>query len=372
MYFLDNSFIQLLPAFVIVYWTVGARLRNWVLLAASIGWLAVFSLPTLAALGGLSLALVYPAARVTRELVERGRAAAARRCAWAAVVLLLALTTFLRLQGFLGRELGFAIPGDVTPWLQWLGYSYFLLKGIHVLLGTMRGTVGAAGPFDVVQYMLFIPTLSSGPLYRLDDFVGQLHAPKRLDWDLVHDGVFRVVRGMGKKVVAVPVLQHFLYAAQARGHVGLPFAYALTYVVLYTDFSGYCDIGIAVGRLLGFTVPENFKSPFTATTLTQFWRNWHATLSDWLRENVFIPLGGMRATGLRQDGLVVASMLVIGLWHGFSLRFIGWGAYHGVMLVFENWLHVKPLRQHRTPRLRLWARYALVQAVIAIGMFAFL
>jgi alginate O-acetyltransferase complex protein AlgI len=372
VYFLEDRFIELVPLFLLVYWSVGARLRNWVLLAGNIAWLALFSLPTLAALGGLAVVLVHPAARVTRSLVDRGRTTAARRTAWIAVALLLVIASALRLRGLIGRELGLSIPDDVLPWLQWLGFSYFLLKGIHVLLGTARGTVGPAGPIDVLQYMLFLPTLSSGPLYRLDEFVAQLHAPKRVDWDLLHDGIFRAVRGMAKKVIAVPFLKHFFYAFQARGTVGLPAVYVVTYVILYTDFSGYCDIGIAVGRLLGFTVPENFKSPFTATTLTQFWRNWHATLGDWLRENVFIPLGGLRATGARQAITVMASMLVIGVWHGFSPVFIGWGAYHGAMMLLENWLDVKPLRAHRTPRWRLWARYALVQAVIIGGMFAFL
>src|SRR6185436_11986149 len=123
---------------------------------------------------------------------------------------------------------------------------------------------------------------------------------------------------------------------------------------------GYSDIAIGIGRLFGFDVPENFKHVFTATTLTQFWRNWHASLGDWLRENLFIPMGGIRAVGLRLSAIVMFSMLLCGAWHDFQWRFIGWGAYQGLLLLVENWLGVKPLNAYRTPWPKRWLRYALV------------
>src|SRR5262249_17570373 len=145
-----------------------------------------------------------------------------------------------------------------------------------------------------------------------------------------------------------------------------------TYAMLFLDFSGYSDVAIGIGRLFRFEVPENFKHVFTATTLTQFWRNWHATLGDWLRETVFIPLGGIRARGWQLSAIVVVSMLLVGLWRGYRWIFVAWGVFHGVALLLENRLGVKPLRAHRTPWWQLGLRYALVQAVVVAGMFAFI
>jgi alginate O-acetyltransferase complex protein AlgI len=106
--------------------------------------------------------------------------------------------------------------------------------------------------------------------------------------------------------------------------------------------------------------------------LTQFWRNWHVTLGDWLRENVFIPLGGVRAKGWQLAAIVVFSMLIVGVWHGFRGIFVVWGLYHGAMLLLEHRLGVRPLHSHRTPWWRLGLRYAIVQAIVIGGMFMFI
>jgi alginate O-acetyltransferase complex protein AlgI len=255
---------------------------------------------------------------------------------------------------------------------HWIGFSYFLLKGIHVMFAAARTIVPAPSPLVLLHYVLFLPTLTSGPLYRLDVFEQQLVAPKSLTWDHVQDGLIRILHGMAKKVIAVPFLTSWALDFHAGGVAKQPLAFVLTYVMLFFDFSGYSDIAIGIGRLLGFTVPENFKSPFTSTTLTQFWRNWHATLGDWLRENIFIPLGGARAKGWHLYAVVVFSMFIVGIWHGFHWMFVVWGFYHGTMLLLESKLGVRPLHAHRTPKWKLWLRYAIVQAIIVGGMFIFI
>jgi Pyruvate/2-oxoacid:ferredoxin oxidoreductase gamma subunit len=156
--------------------------------------------------------------------------------------------------------------------------------------------------------------------------------------------------------------------------VAAAFMYPLlqSLAVVYTGNHYVVDIAIGFGRLLGFRVPENFKHPFTATTLTQFWPNWHVTLTDWQRENVFLPLGGMRARGWRLWAIVLGAMLIVGVWHAFTPIFILWGLYHGTLLLVEHWLGIKPLHSHRTARWRLWLRYGLVQVAVMGGMFAFI
>jgi alginate O-acetyltransferase complex protein AlgI len=369
MYFLDPRFLGLVSVLVAVYW-LSARWQRPVLLAANLGWLCWFSPATLLSLSAIALGLVGPVASLAARSRAAGDAVRANRIGWAGVALLIAVAIALRGHAFLPDVvLSATVLGD--PILHWIGFSYFLLKCIHVMRASARGIVAPPTAPELLHYALFLPTLTSGPLYRLDTFVAQLDAPKQLTWDAVHDGLLRCLRGVAKKVVVVRALGAVVADLHARALAWQPATFVALYVMLYFDFSGYTDIAIGFGRLLGFEVPENFKHPFTSTTLTQFWRNWHATLGDWLRENVFIPLGGLRAEGVRLSAIVLGNMLVVGLWHGWSLVFLAWGAYHGTLLLVENWLGVKPLRPHRTPRWRLWLRYGLIQAAAAGGMFAF-
>jgi D-alanyl-lipoteichoic acid acyltransferase DltB (MBOAT superfamily) len=370
MFFLDERFLAFIPILVCAYWLAGRALRDWVLLAGNAAWLALFSPSTLFALVLATCAIVYPASQLAEPRAGRTRAQT-RAAAWWGICALIVGISWIRL----GQHLGPLDPASSTAgewFLQCIGISYFLLKAIHVLVATSSGIVPAPSLIELLHYVLFLPTLTSGPIYRLDTFNAQRAAPRKLTWDHVHEGLLRIALGMGKKVVVVPYLTKIVVALHARGSIWEPPAFVVLYVMLFIDFSGYSDIAIGTGRLLGFDVPENFKKPFTSTTLTQFWRNWHATLGDWVRENLFIPLGGVRARGVRLSAIVVGCMVIVGLWHSYSATFLLWGAYHGTLLLVENWLGVKPLRPHQTPRWRLWLRYAVIQALVIGGMFAFI
>lgn len=370
MYFLDYRFLAFVPLLFVAYWLAGQRLRNGVLFAGNLAWLVYFTPATLVALAALTAGAIYPLSVIASRAHGRGDVRSARIAAWSGVGVLTVVATFLRLRAFL-PELTLSEIGLTDALLHWLGFSYFLLKGIHVLFATSRGILPAPSLWELLHYVLFVPTLTSGPIYRLDEFTQQLAAPKSLTWDDLHDGLLRILIGMGKKVVVVPFLISFAANLHAGGIAKQPVAYVATYAMLFLDFSAYSDIAIGLGRLFGFAVPENFKSPFTATTLTQFWRNWHATLGDWLRENIFIPMGGARAKGWHMAGIVVFSMVFVGVWHGFHWMFFAWGLYHGTALLVENRLRIRPLHAHRTPRWRMWLRYAIVQAVVVGGMFIF-
>ena len=370
MYFLDERFLAVMPIAIAVYWASGSA-RNAVLLVVNVVWLALFSPPTLVALGALTVAVIYPVSQIASRLRATDEPRA-RRIGIAGTVVLIAVATTLRLRTyFLPDETLSSLPLG-TELLQWIGFSYFVLKGIHVMLASSRGIISSTTPTTLLQYMLFLPTLTSGPLYRLDDFTKQLEAPKSLGWEGLHRGLGRILLGMAKKVIAVPILAAVLGAARARGVIWQPASFVAIYVMLFLDFSGYSDIAVGTGLLFGFQVPENFKNPFTSTTLTQFWRNWHASLGDWVRENVFIPFGGVRAKGWKLAAIVVGSMVIVGLWHGYAVVFVSWGLYHGIALLVENRLDIKPLRRHNTPRWRLWLRYAAIQIAVIAGMFAFL
>jgi D-alanyl-lipoteichoic acid acyltransferase DltB (MBOAT superfamily) len=370
MYFLDSRFLVLVPVFILLYWASGS-LRSYVLLAVNIGWICVFSPATLLSLSGMVLLVVKPVVHAAARARAEGREDRADTIGWTGVITLVVIATVLRLPSYFLPDVALSATVLGDPVLHWVGFSYFLLKCIHVMRASARGLVPPPSALQLLHYVLFLPTLTSGPIYRVDTFVTQLDAPKELTWTGAHDGLIRCMIGIGKKVVVVPVLSAVLVPLHARGLEWQPVVFVALYVMLYFDFSGYTDIAIGLGQLLGFQVPENFKKPFTSTTLTQFWRNWHATLGDWIRENVFIPLGGMRAEGMRLSAIVLGSMVLVGIWHRYTLVFLGWGAYHGALLLIEHWLGVKPLRAYRTPWWRLWLRYGFIQAAAIGGMFAF-
>jgi D-alanyl-lipoteichoic acid acyltransferase DltB (MBOAT superfamily) len=371
MYFLDHRFLVCIPIVVGLYWLSGNRLRNWVLLAANAAWLGVFSPATLITLAVLTVAIVYPATWIVAGARDREPASRRRWLVASGIGALILVISWARIgphipaidpaNSYIGEQL-----------LHCIGVSYFLLKAVHAIIATASGVMTPPSLLALLQYVLFLPTVTSGPIYRLDVFTTQRETPKRLTWDHIHDGVLRVTLGIGKKIVAVPYLKDLFDSLHARELAYQPAAFVALYALLFVDFSGYSDIAIGLGRLLGFDVPENFKKPFSSTTLTQFWRNWHASLGDWLRENVFIPLGGIRAKGPKLAIIVVACMLLVGIWHAYSAVFLLWGLYHGVLLLIEHRLGLSPLRRHQTPWWRMALRFALIQAAVIGGMFAFL
>ena len=146
----------------------------------------------------------------------------------------------------------------------------------------------------------------------------------------------------------------------------------LLYLYFYYDFAGYSDIAIGFGHLLGIHVPENFRRPFLATSITEFWRNWHITLVDWFRDQVFIPLGGMSAGRLRSGVLALLIMVLCGLWHGMTYSFLLWGTWHGTILFAEAVSGSKPVPPSRRHGWNYWLRVFWTNARVAIASVLFL
>jgi alginate O-acetyltransferase complex protein AlgI len=365
MYFLDTRFILLVPLFVAVYWAIGSRWRNAWLLIATLGWIGFFSLQTLIAFAVMMLAVVYPTVVLAARALRSKQESKANQIGWVGIAALVGVATFLRVHNVAPFV---EIPNMI---LQWVGFSYFLLKGIHVIRSVAKSIHTPPSLWVLTQYFFFLPTLTSGPLYRIDGFESQLAATKQFAAIDLQTGAQRITIGLFKKVVVVHALAELGTSLQWSG-AAHPGAYVLTYATLYLDFSGYSDIAIGFGRWLGFSVPENFKNPFAATTMSQFWRNWHSSLGDWLRETWFIPMGGMRASGVRLSAIVVSSMILVGLWHEFKVKWILWSLYHGCILVIEQFFRIKPLATRTASRWQRYARIVLVQIIAAGGMFAFL
>jgi alginate O-acetyltransferase complex protein AlgI len=192
---------------------------------------------------------------------------------------------------------------------------------------------------------------------------------------LLRNVAYRLTRGYFRKMVLAVVINDMagkLLAVQHPSVCVSVASLAALYVFFYFDFAGYSDIAIAFGLLLGVKVPENFRQPFLATTASQFWRNWHITIVDWFRDQVFIPLGGMKGSRLRAASLAFLVMFLCGFWHGVAWGYIAWGAWHGLVLFTEALSGAKPIPPGRHQGMEYWSRVLWTNARVAFGGAFFL
>jgi alginate O-acetyltransferase complex protein AlgI len=190
------------------------------------------------------------------------------------------------------------------------------------------------------NFILFIPTFTAGPIFRYRDFAKNFANPKPVNSKDLEYIFSRIVKGLFKKVVlAELVIIIFKHLQTLPLNPAVAFAViAASYFTLYFDLSGYSDIAVGFGRLCGYSVPENFKNPFTAASFTAFWRNWHVSLSDWIREHVFIIVMNKRLNKLQSAAIGFFTMFIMSLWHGFNLPYVIAGSYNGAFLAIENLL----------------------------------
>jgi D-alanyl-lipoteichoic acid acyltransferase DltB (MBOAT superfamily) len=230
--------------------------------------------------------------------------------------------------------------------LRWLGFSYIAFRLIHVLRDKQLGRLPELTLPEFATYVVFFPSLSAGPIDRAERFVGDLKKDFALTQDETLLAGQRIVLGLFKKFVvadalAVIALNDALATqVQAIGWLWIHlYAYAFQ---IYFDFSGYTDIAIGIARLIGIKLPENFAAPYTKPNLTQFWNNWHMTLTQWFRAYFFNPFNrwirGYKSIPAWTMILIgqLATMLLIGLWHGVTINFVLWGTWHGLGLFLQN------------------------------------
>jgi alginate O-acetyltransferase complex protein AlgI len=225
------------------------------------------------------------------------------------------------------------LPHLIVP----LAISFFTFEFVHVLVDVYLGKIDRLDPLDFATFTMFFPTLVAGPIKRYQSFapqVKQITAPPNETFAL---NIYRVVLGLTKKVVIADSMT--LLTQPILTPNGDPFG-RLDYIVamfaygakIYFDFSGYSDIAIGAAGLLGLRIPENFSRPYWAQNISMFWRRWHMSLSSWIRDYVFIPLGGSRRLPLLTALNLFIAMAIAGLWHGAAWTFVVWGLWHGAGL----------------------------------------
>lgn len=269
---------------------------------------------------------------------------------WIAVLANLGLLGVFKYFGF-GLEnynrLMAAVGFDSLQWHSTLslalplGISFYTFQALSYTIDVYRGHVPATrNPIDFACYVTLFPQLVAGPIVRYADVAGELVSRAVTLADFA-GGATRFTLGLGKKVLLANTLASTADRVFALPAEPLPFNLAWLGVIAYTlqiyfDFSGYSDMAIGMGRMLGFHFPENFRHPYAARSVQDFWHRWHISLSTWLRDYLYIPLGGSRGSGLRTYLNLWIVFLLCGLWHGAGWTFVAWGLYHGLFLVLER------------------------------------
>ena len=282
-----------------------------------------------------------------------------RRRRWiviAGVAANLVILGFFKYFGFFLSQLQAAL--DLLHWNRDLpllrvilpvGISFFTFQGISYVVDVWRGKCAPARSLlDVMLLMSFFPHLVAGPIVRASDLLPQFAQSPRLDRRMASEGFLMVAWGLFKKTViaselATGLVDPVFFDPGSHGAIDL---IAATYgyaVQIYCDFSAYSDIAIGVAALLGYRFPRNFDQPYRSTSLQEFWRRWHISLSSWLRDYLYIPLGGNRGGLWGACRNIMITMLLGGLWHGAALKFLAWGGLHGIGLSTERvWREFKP------------------------------
>lgn len=255
-----------------------------------------------------------------------------------------------------------------------IGISFYTFHHISYVVDIYRGERKAlVNPVSFVTYIAMFPQLIAGPIVRYREIADQLPQVRTHRLDDIAAGFPRFALGLTKKVVIADSLSPLVDACFATSNHDMTFGVAWLAAVGYTlqlffDFSGYSDMAIGLGRMLGFRLPENFARPYSSVTITEFWRRWHMSLSRWFRDYVYIPLGGNRhGTANTYRNLCIVFVLT-GFWHGANWTFLVWGLYHGALLVIERGFNTGDGPVGKWPRI---ARRALTLLLVVFGWVFF-
>ncbi len=345
MLFCSQRFLVFFALVFAVYWSLPwPRARVAVLLFASLWFYASWN-KWLALLVGSSAALDYAIALG----LEASRSDRRRR-----VLLVMSLAVNLgvlvafkyanfflgslaELLGSFGIESSLPILALILP----VGISFYTFEAINYTVDVYRRRVAAERSLmHFLVFILFFPHLVAGPIVRARDFLPQVRRPKRWDWLRAQLGVQLFLMGLVKKLVIADRMAQFadpVFADPRAYRTGALWLATIAYALqIYGDFSGYTDMALGSAHLFGYKLAANFRMPYLAVNVSDFWRRWHISLSSWLRDYLFIPLGGSRGGPGRTGVNLMVTMTLGGLWHGASWTFVVWGALHGLFLIVHR------------------------------------
>lgn len=264
-----------------------------------------------------------------------------------------------------GDLIGVNLEGDFDNIYLPIGISFFTFQAISYLVDVARGVVTPPrNPLIFMAYLAFFPQLIAGPIVRYSDVHDQFAAPAWTGSDMFY-GLTRFLHGLGKKLIIADTAGKVADACFGLPPDELGFSAAwigaLAYAIqIYFDFSGYSDMAIGIGRMFGIRFPENFNHPYSATSIADFWRRWHISLSTFFRDYVYIPLGGNRGSATSTYRNLVIVFFLTGVWHGAAWHFVIWGLYNGAFLILERLVPRIGRAGHRTFANGLYVTFVVV------------
>ena len=351
------GYIILFMIILVIYYLIPARLRVYLLAISSIGFYILWGIPALCGLLAVTAVTYMSAAFMPASQDKAG----VRKAVLSITVLLIAGN--LSAIRVLPRE-SIIIP---------VGISFFSLQALGYVIDVYKGKVNAERNF--IRYLLYIsffPTVTSGPIQRSDILLAQINEDKEFSYDRVRSGLMMMAYGLFAKNFVADRLGLLVDRAYSGYETQTGFVLMLGVIIyafqLYCDFMGYSCIALGSARALGFELPDNFRQPYFASSVKEFWGRWHISLSVWLRDYVYFPLGGSRKGRVRTLINIALVFLVSGIWHGRGLTFIVWGLLHGVFRIFDE-LTLKR-REEKFSSLRNAAVKKFLKALHIIQTFA--
>ena len=357
-----------LPVFMLIYYLVPGKLRNLILFLGSLVFYAWGEPVYVILMLFSSIFNYYMGAELERLYYDEKRQ---KLNLVFAVIVNLGILVFFKYYGFLLNTIG-GITGLHIPHPELslpIGLSFYTFRNLSYLFDVYLSKISAQHNFlTFATYSTMFPYTSAGPIVRYTDIQEQLNR-RSINITRFGMGAELFIKGLAKKVILADNLSA-LYAgicgtsrmSVLTAWIGI-FAYTMQ---LYFDFSGYSDMAIGLGKMLGFDFKKNFDYPYISTSVSEFWRRWHISLGSWFRDYTYIPLGGNRVSTLKHVRNILVVWALTGLWHGASWNFVLWGVYYGLFLLLEKFVLASLLE-----RLPQWLRIAYTMFVVMIGWVFF-
>lgn len=332
------------PVFLLMYYLSPEKLKNYIILLASIFFYSWGAPKFIFILLGSTIINYF----VVKTIDQQKRRKIKRLLLSSSVILNIGMLAYYKYANFFVENINLTLESMKIGTIAWdnvilpIGISFFTFQSLTYSVDVYRGVHKPLKKLsDYILYIIMFPQLIAGPIVRFNSIADQIISRKETNYDRII-GFQRFCIGLAKKVLIANTLGSQADAIMDLSPNIISTSHAWIGILSYTfqiyfDFSGYSDMAIGIGRMIGFKFPENFNNPYVSLSITEFWKRWHMTLGSWMRDYLYIPLGGNRVkTQKRLYFNLWFVFLVSGLWHGASWNFIIWGAYHGLFLVIER------------------------------------